>query len=172
MPLAQSGRAAVSKAACRAFKSLRACHETSHPGGVAQSVEQRFHTACVGGSSPPIATQLRWCARTYDTMDTMSNDVTEDIPVYLDAASTGVWWVTTVSGAVHIWDFDAMTITRARPNADTGMRWDGDPVSIVTVIEYPRIGMGFGVVLDTPGADDMVTIRTSSDVLRIERSPS
>ncbi|BBX35949.1 hypothetical protein MMAG44476_20024 [Mycolicibacterium mageritense DSM 44476 = CIP 104973] len=105
-------------------------------------------------------------------LDTMSNDVTEDIPVYLDAASTGVWWVTTISGAVHVWDFDAMTIARARPDDDTVMRWDGDAVSIVSVIDYPRIGHGFGVVLDTPGVDGCVTIRTSSDVVRIERAAS
>lgn len=101
----------------------------------------------------------------------MSNETT-DIPVYLTAASKGVWWVTTVSGAVHVWNLDTMTVTRARPDADTGMRWDGAAVPIVTVVEYPRVGQGFGVVLDAPGADDMVTIRTSSDVVRIERAPS
>ncbi len=100
------------------------------------------------------------------------SDETTDIPVYLTPESKGVWWVTTISGAVHIWDFDSMTITRARPCEHTGMRWDGDPVGIVTVVEYPRVGQGFGVVLDTPGVQDMVTIRTSSDVLRIERAPS
>lgn len=100
----------------------------------------------------------------------MSNDTT-DVPVYLDAASTGVWWVHTVSGAVHIWDMDNQTVTRARPDEDTGMRWDGAAVSIVTVVEYPRVGTGFGVVLDTPGVDGCVTIRTSSDVVRIQRPP-
>lgn len=101
-------------------------------------------------------------------LDTMSK--TETI-TELDAASTGTWWVTTTSGAVHVWDFDAMTITRARPNAATGMRWDGDSVSIVTVIEYPRIGYGFGVVLDTPGEANCVTVRASSDVVSISRAP-
>lgn len=90
----------------------------------------------------------------------------------LDAASTGVWWVTTVSGAVHVWDFDAKTVTRARPDDETGMRWDGDAVPVVQVIDYPCIGRGFGVVLDTPGVDGCVTIRTSSDVVRIERPSS
>lgn len=102
----------------------------------------------------------------------MSNDSTTDIPVYLDAESRGVWWVTTISGAVHVWNLDAMTITRARPDADTGMRWDGAAVPIVTVVEYPRIGFGFGVVLDTPDEADCVTIRTSSDVVSIERAAS
>lgn len=45
---------------------------------------------------------------------TMRNDSTTDIPVYVDATSSGVWWVTTISGAVHVWDMDAMTIARAR----------------------------------------------------------
>ncbi|CPW95154.1 hypothetical protein [Mycobacteroides abscessus] len=100
----------------------------------------------------------------------MSNETT-DIPIYLDAESKGVWWVHTASGAVHVWDFDAMTVTRARPDTHTGMRWDGAAVPIVHIAEYPRIGMGFGVVLDTPGVDGCVTIRTSSDVVRIERPP-
>lgn len=97
---------------------------------------------------------------------------TREAVTELTANSTGVWWVTTSSGAVHIWDFDHQTVTRARPDDDTGMRWDGDPVSIVTVVEYPRVGSGFGVVLDTPGVEGMVTIRASSDVVRIERPPS
>lgn len=98
----------------------------------------------------------------------MSDDTT-DIPIYLCAASKGVWWVHTASGAVHIWDFDAMTVTRARPDDDTGMRWDGSPIPIVHIAEYPRIGTGFGVVLYTPGVDGCVTIRTSSDVVSIQR---
>lgn len=101
----------------------------------------------------------------------MSNDTTTDIPVYLDADSKGIWWVHTASGAVHVWDMDNMTVTRARPDDDTGMRWDGAAVPIVHIAEYPRIGMGFGVVLDTPGVDGCVTIRTSSDVVGIQRPP-
>lgn len=89
----------------------------------------------------------------------------------LTARDTGVWWVTTASGAVHVWDFDAMTVTRARPCECVGMRWDGDAVPIVTVVEYPRVGRGFGVVLDTPGVDGCVTIRASSDVVSISRAP-
>lgn len=102
----------------------------------------------------------------------MSSDTTTDIPVHLDADSRGVWWVHTKSGAVHIWDFDAMTVTRAaRPDDDTVLRWDGAAVPIVHIAEYPRVGMGFGVVLDTPGVEGMVTIRTSSDVVSIQRPP-
>lgn len=97
---------------------------------------------------------------------------TREAVTELTAASTGVWWVTTISGAVHIWDMDSMTVTRARPCEHTGMRWDGSTIPIVHVVEYPRVGMGFGVALDTPGVEGMVTIRTSSDVVRIERPPS
>lgn len=89
----------------------------------------------------------------------------------LDMDSAGVWWVHTKSGAVHIWDFDNQTVTRARPDDHTGMRWDGSAIPLVHVAEYPRVGSVFGVVLDTPGVEGMVTIRTSSDVVSIQRPP-
>lgn len=92
-----------------------------------------------------------------------------DIAIELTSASRGVWWVTTESGAVHVWDMDAGIVVRARPNDDAGMRWDGTPLTIVSVPAYPKIGHAFGVVLAHPGSEDRVALRMSTPVAALCR---
>lgn len=91
----------------------------------------------------------------------------------LDATSTGVWWVTTQGGTVHVWDLDTRTLLRA-PGAGSEageMRFDGDPVDILKVTRYPRIGGRSAVVFQHPDDPNRVVVRESSTIVKIERPP-
>lgn len=90
----------------------------------------------------------------------------------LTAASTGVWWVRTQGGTVHVWDLDEMTLLRARGvDSPTGaMRFDGDAVEILDVGRWPVVGQGFLVAFQHPTDPLRVVVRTSSDIERIERA--
>lgn len=91
----------------------------------------------------------------------------------LDATSTGIWWVTTQGGTIHVWNLDAGTLLRAPGAASlTGeMRFDGEPVEILEVRLYPRVGEGFAAALRHPTDPLRVVFRTSSDIVKIERAP-
>lgn len=91
----------------------------------------------------------------------------------LDATSTGVWWVTTQGGTIHIWNLDNGTLMRA-PGRDSlagGMRFDGTPVEVLEVGRYPRVGEGFAAALRHPTDPLRVVFRSSSDIVKIERAP-
>lgn len=91
----------------------------------------------------------------------------------LSAADTGVWWVTTQGGTIHVWNLDSMTLLRSRGgDSPTGaMRFDGDAVEILDVGRWPVVGQGFLVALQHPDDPLRVVVRTSSDIVRIERAP-
>lgn len=91
----------------------------------------------------------------------------------LDETSTGVWWVTTTGGTVHVWNLDAMTLLRAPGAASLAgeMRFDGDPQQILAVGRYPVVGTGFLVAFQHPTDPNRIVFRESSDIVRIERPP-
>lgn len=97
---------------------------------------------------------------------------TAETDTELTAADTGVWWVTTQGGTVHVWDCDAGTILRAPGAASlTGeMRFDGSPVQLLEVRFYPRVGAGFLLAFQHPDDPERVVVRGSSDIVRIERA--
>lgn len=91
----------------------------------------------------------------------------------LDATSTGVWWVYTCGGTIHVWDMEQRTLLRApgRESEAGTMRFDGDPVDILKVARYPRIGGRSAVVFQHPDDPLRVVVRESSTIERIERPP-
>lgn len=101
----------------------------------------------------------------------MSKKTAETV-IALSPASTGVWWVTTQGGTVHVWDMDNITLMRAPGAASlTGeMRFDGSPVEILEVRLYPRVGDGFLLAFQHPTDPERVVVRGSSDIVKIERA--
>lgn len=91
----------------------------------------------------------------------------------LDATSTGVWWVTTQGGTVHVWDLDTRTLLRApgRESEAGTMRFDGAAVDILKVARYPRLGGRSAVIFQHPTDPNRVVVRESSTIERIERPP-
>lgn len=91
----------------------------------------------------------------------------------LTARDTGVWWVYTQGGTVHIWNLDAMTLLRSRGgDSPTGaMRFDGTPQQILDVGRWPAVGDGFVVAFQHPIDPERGVVRGSSDIVRIERAP-
>ncbi|MCB0929882.1 MAG: hypothetical protein KDB70_18685 [Mycobacterium sp.] len=101
----------------------------------------------------------------------MSTDV--ETVTELCEHDTGVWWVHTSGGTVHVWDLDRRAITRA-PGAESlagEMRWDGDARPLLAVFSWPRVGSSALFVLLHPAGDGRVTYRTCSTVTRITRAP-
>ncbi|BBY99436.1 hypothetical protein [Mycolicibacterium fallax] len=86
---------------------------------------------------------------------------------------TGVWWVQTTGGTVHVWDLDRRTITRSPGiDSETGeMRWDGEPRPLLAVFAWPRVGEQALFILEHPDYPDRITYRTCSTVTRITRAP-
>ena len=87
----------------------------------------------------------------------------------LTADSKGIWWVTTASGTVHIWDMDKGTVLRA-PNAVRPLRFDGEWLPITLVTRYPRVGAQSVAAFPHPADPERAVVRTSATVLRIERA--
>lgn len=87
----------------------------------------------------------------------------------LDAESEGIWWVTTASGTVHVWDMDKGTVLRA-PSAARPLRFDGEPLPIALVTRYPRVGDCAVVAFPHPADPERAVVRTSTAVVSIERA--
>lgn len=98
---------------------------------------------------------------------------TRETVTELTANSSGVWWVHTTGGTVHIWDCDAGTILRSPGAASlTGeMRFDGTPVQVLEVRLYPEVGAGFLLAFQHPTDPERVVVRGSSDIVKIQRAP-
>lgn len=95
-----------------------------------------------------------------------------DTVTELTASDTGVWWVSTQGGTVHIWNLDTMTLMRSRGgDSPTGaMRFDGAPVELLEVGRWPAVGQGFLAAFQHPTDPNRVVLRESSDIVKIERA--
>lgn len=85
---------------------------------------------------------------------------------------TGGRWLVTTQGSTHVWDLDEMTYVR-RPGPESlagSFRFDGTPMKITRVVQWPKVGDQSAILYDDPDVPDALEhYRISSQIKSIER---